>query len=100
MSAPCPAFGFHVMMETAPSPGSGSCDDLLGAWILFLEGRGLYCGGGSGGRGHPAHMEFAVGSEAAQATESDRVAARAWLESRPDLLRWQVGELVDLDQEA
>jgi uncharacterized protein YggL (DUF469 family) len=97
MSASCPALGFHVVMEPAASPGSAEYVDLLGALVLFLEGRGLYCGGERSG---PRRMELAVGSEASQATENDRVATRAWLESRPDLLRWQVGELVDLDQEA
>jgi uncharacterized protein YggL (DUF469 family) len=97
MSASCPALGFHVVMEPAASAGSAAYNDLLGAWIMFLEARGLYCGGGGG---HPGQMEFAVGSEAAQATEGDRVAARAWLASRPDLRHWQVGDLVDLDQVA
>jgi uncharacterized protein YggL (DUF469 family) len=96
MSASCPALGFHVVMEPAASAGSAEYNDLLGAWILFLEGRGLYCGG-EGGR--PARMEFTVGSEASQATEGDRVAARAWLASRPDLRHWQVGDLIDLDLE-
>ena len=94
MSAPCPTLGFHVRMERLVDPGTKDDDPFLDAWIDFLEGRGLYCGGGGGRR-----MEFAVASDAFQATENDREAARAWLASRPELKAWEVGDLEDLDRE-
>lgn len=94
MSAPCPALGFHVTMERLVDPGTKDDDPLLDAWVDFLEGRGLYCGGGGKRR-----MEFAVASEGFQATENDREAARAWLASRPELKAWKVGDLEDLDRD-
>jgi uncharacterized protein YggL (DUF469 family) len=94
MTAPCPALGFHVVMESATELDSEQHDRLLDAWIDFLEARGLYCGGG--GR---THMEFVVASEASQATENDRVAAQTWLASRPELLTWDVGDLEDLNRD-
>jgi uncharacterized protein YggL (DUF469 family) len=94
VSASCPILGFRVVLELGPRPSVDQ--DLVDAWIEFLAGRGLHCTGGGGAE----RMDFVVASDASQATESDRVAARAWLESRADLLRWRVGELVDLDQEA
>jgi len=94
VTAPCPALGFHVVMESGIDFESKAHDELLDAWIDFLESRGLYCGGG--GRDH---LKFVVASEASQATENDRVAARAWLASRPELRSWQVGDLEDLNRE-
>jgi uncharacterized protein YggL (DUF469 family) len=94
MTAPCPALGFHVVMESTVDFDSARHDELLDAWTDFLENRGLYCGGGGRDR-----MEFVVASEASQATENDRVAARAWLASRAELRTWHVGDLEDLNRE-
>ena len=94
MTAPCPAFGFVVVMELAAAPAPDANDALRGGWAAFLESRGLSCGGGGG----PARLEYVVASEAAQATDGDRAAARAWLASRPELRAWRVGELEDLHQ--
>jgi uncharacterized protein YggL (DUF469 family) len=94
MTVPCPALGFHVVLESAADLDGRGHDAFLEAWIDFLEKRGLYCGGGGRDR-----MEFVVASEASQATENDRVAAQAWLASRPELRSWQVGDLEDLNRE-
>lgn len=94
MTAPCPAYGFRVVMEPAAALAPGADDALWDGWIAFLEGRGLYCGGGGG----PARLVYVVASEASQATEVDREATHAWLEARSELRGWQVGELEDLDQ--
>ena len=91
MSAPCPTFGFVVTFETRPGLPATAHDELLDAWIEFLEARGLQCGGG----GETRH-EFAVTSEAGQATNEDRVAAEAWLAAHDDVVRWTVSELHDL----
>jgi uncharacterized protein YggL (DUF469 family) len=69
-------------------------DQLWDAWIGFLEGRGLYCGGG----GDSDRLEYAVASEASQATESDREAAMTWLAAREDLKSWNVGALIDIGE--
>jgi uncharacterized protein YggL (DUF469 family) len=92
----CPTLGFRVAMALGDGADAAKHDELLGAWNAFVEHRGLY----SAGDGGPERMELVVASEAAQATESDRAAARAWLASRRELAAWQVGDLVDLDQEA
>jgi uncharacterized protein YggL (DUF469 family) len=94
MTTPCPALGFHVVMESSAELDSEQYDRMLDAWMDFLERRGLYCAG-SGRR----RAEFVVASEASQATENDRVAARAWLASRPELLTWDVGDLEDLNRD-
>jgi uncharacterized protein YggL (DUF469 family) len=93
MTAPCPALGFRVTIE--PRPGIGSFEALVDAWTHFLGGRGLHCTGG----GASERVGFVVVSDASQATENDRVAARAWLGSRPDVSSWQVGDLEDLSRE-
>lgn len=94
MTAPCPALGFRVTIEPHREGGS-SLDVLVDAWTDFLEGRGLRCTGGSA----TGRLAFVVASDAFQATESDRVATRAWLAARPEVHRWQVGDLEDLNRE-
>jgi uncharacterized protein YggL (DUF469 family) len=94
MTAPCPALGFRVTIE--PRSGIGpSFEALVDDWTHFLEGRGLHCTGG----GASERVAFVVASEASQATENDRVAARAWLSSRPDVSSCDVGDLEDLSRE-
>ena len=87
MTAPCPALGFVVAIETAPD----ARDELSRDWRTLLEARGLCATGGGAAR-----REYVVTSEASQATESDRDAVRAWLAARSDVRRWQVGEIEDL----
>ena len=93
MSAPCPAYGFHVQMVLRPGVVPAERERLLTQWRELLENRGL----SSAERG-PAYR-CTVTSEASQATDSDRSAVRAWLESRPELQAWSVGGLVDLRDE-
>ena len=87
MSAPCPALGFVVAMESAPAVR----DELARAWQALLDARGLCATGGGAER-----REYVVTSEASQATESDRDAVRDWLASRGEVRRWHVGEIEDL----
>jgi uncharacterized protein YggL (DUF469 family) len=94
MTAPCPALGFHVVLDSVADLDAAGHDAFLDAWTDFLDDRGLHCRGGGRDR-----MEFVVASEASQATENDRVAARAWLASRPELRTWRVGDLEDLNRE-
>ena len=93
MTAPCPSFGFIVTVELRQELGDTEHARFWNAWVAFLESRGLYCGGG-GGETH----EYVVASEASQATDVDRAAARSWLAVRPELRGWNVGELIDLSQ--
>ena len=93
MTAPCPALGFHVMMDSG-ALSRERFDALLDAWMGFLDARGLYCAGGGS-----APMRIVVASEASQATENDRLAAQTWLASRPELLNWHVGDLEDLNRD-
>ena len=94
MSAPCPTFGYRVGMELAAALSPEADEMVRNAWIAFLEGRGLYCGGAGGS----ARLEYVVASEASQATDGDRAATRAWLSSRRELRAWQVGGLEDLER--
>ncbi|NUR33671.1 MAG: DUF469 family protein [Gemmatimonadaceae bacterium] len=90
MTAPCPLLGFRVTIE--PAAGVDGLEELTDAWLHLLERRGLHCTGGGGLNG----LAFVVVSDAAQATENDRDAARSWLDSRRDVSSWQVGDLEDL----
>ena len=81
-------------MQLAPGLHPSARAELGHAWLAFLAGRGLYCAGGGGAE----RLAYAVGSEASQATEGDRRAAKAWLASRVELQGWQVGDLDDLDR--
>ena len=93
MTAPCPAYGFHVEMALQAGLVPAERERLLVQWRELLESRGL----SGGGRGPP--YRCTITSEASQATDSDRSAVRAWLESRAELKSWTVGELVDLRDE-
>jgi uncharacterized protein YggL (DUF469 family) len=95
MSAPCPTFGFLVVMEFASSIDASANRELRDAWIGFLETRGLTCAAGGTADETRTELKFVVTSEASQATETDREAARAWLASRGELRAWHVGALED-----
>lgn len=90
MTAPCPALGFCVVIDVT-GDSAVPLDELRRAWTDFLETRGLYC---MSTEGRP--LTFVVASEASQATETDRAAARTWLTARPELRAWSVGDLEDL----
>jgi uncharacterized protein YggL (DUF469 family) len=93
MTAPCPVLGYRVAMNVSAGMSSSSRGELRQAWLEFLAGRGLYCSGGGVGR-----IEYVVASEASQATENDRAATRAWLESRRELDAWRVADLEELER--
>jgi len=95
MSAPCPTFGFLVVMEIADTMDAGANSELRDSWIRFLETRGLYCARGGTVDDPRGKLEYVVVSEASQATDADREAARAWLASRRELRAWHVAMLED-----
>jgi uncharacterized protein YggL (DUF469 family) len=95
MSAPCPTFGFLVVMELATTIDASAKRELRDSWIGFLETRGLTCADGGTADETRAELKYVVASEASQATETDREAAQAWLASRRELRVWQVGGLED-----
>jgi hypothetical protein len=92
LSAPCPALGFVADLEPAPGLPIERLATLRAEWGAFLDERGL--------RAREVHvgmrLRFEVDSEASQATQNDRAAAEAWLAARPELARWQVGDIHDL----
>ncbi len=92
MTAPCPTLGFLVSMDADVT--SEEWAGLAEAWAAFLEARGLY----ARGRLDLHRLEYAVLSEAWQATEGDRVAVEEWLASRDDLMSWRVGGLEDFER--
>lgn len=93
MSAPCPTLGFFVAMDVAPSVDTDAWNSAWDDWIDVLERRGLHCGGGGSER-----LEYAVASDASQATEEDRIALDAWLAQNPHITAWHVGPLKDLTE--
>jgi uncharacterized protein YggL (DUF469 family) len=92
VTAPCPEFGFTVVMKPLEPIDAHALEALCDAWIDFLERRGLCCGGGGDG----TCLEYAIASEASQATDSDREAVMEWLRARRDVESWNVGALIDL----
>ena len=78
----------------APELDSTARDGFREAWIEFLETRGLYCAVAGG----EERRQYAVASEASQATEADRGSAKAWLASRSELHGWRVGGLEELSE--
>lgn len=91
MTAPCPALGFVVSMHFASSLTDGARAELRKAWLGVLEERGLECEGADS-----KASAYVVSSEAAQATEDDRVAIVRWLADLPQVAESEVGPLVDL----
>ena len=92
MTAPCPALGFVVVIEPTAGLGEGERAAFQHAWSAWLDQRGLnaHC------RIGPGRSAIVVTSEASQATENDRQAARTWLASRAELRHASVGDLEDL----
>lgn len=91
MTAPCPALSFVVSMHFASSLTDDAHVELRKAWVEVLEARGLECVGA----GSEASV-YVISSEAAQATEDDRVAIARWLADLPQVAESAVGPLVDL----
>ena len=94
MTAPCPTFGFCVVLEPRSDLSADARNALSAAWIAFLETRGLYCER----RGGLQRLEYVVMGEGTQATDADRIAVRAWLAERRELAEWTTGTLVDLKE--
>ncbi|MGH7670734.1 MAG: 50S ribosome-binding protein YggL [Gemmatimonadaceae bacterium] len=92
MTAPCPTFGFQVVLEPLPDLSHADRHGLWVAWTDVLEAQGLYCERRPGAD----RMECVVLRDGAQATDSDRTSTRDWLAERADLAGWTMGDLEDL----
>jgi uncharacterized protein YggL (DUF469 family) len=92
MTAPCPSLGFVVVVEPVAGLGEAERDAFQRAWSALLDERGLLAHSRLGA----GRSAIIVTSEASQATENDREAARAWLASRSELRHTAVGDLEDL----
>ena len=92
MSAPCPALGFFVELETAAELSAERLATLREEWAAFLDERGL--------RGREqrvgTQLRFEVESEASQATQNDRAAVERWLATRAEVAGSRVGDIHDL----
>ncbi|MEO6878503.1 MAG: 50S ribosome-binding protein YggL [Gemmatimonadaceae bacterium] len=94
MSAPCPTYGFLVDARLAPDLTDTARQELWQAFCDLVDARGLVLAGAFAS-GWPA----ALRSEASQATDADRQAIRGWAETRREIVRLEVGQLVDLSAE-
>jgi uncharacterized protein YggL (DUF469 family) len=92
MSSSCPLLGFRVTIDVA---SSAVRDAMRREWEAFLAERGLSSTGGGAGE----RLEFLVSSEASQATELDRSAAKQWLAGRAEVRASWVGDVHDLRPE-
>jgi hypothetical protein len=95
MTAPCPTFGFRVMLDVRARLAPALANALREAWSELLGSRGLTSRGGGAER-----LTYIVTSEASQATESDRLAIQTWIASRPELVTRKVAALEDLGGDA
>lgn len=93
MSAPCPVFGFEVILHVVPGLSEGAAHALWADFVASaIEGRGLVCEGGVG-TGRWSHV---VHGEAGQATDADREAIAAWAAGRAEIAGVELGPLVDV----
>lgn len=93
MSAACPVFGFSIACILRSRLDEAGEAALTDAFLRFATTRGLVCSGGFSG----TRWSMTVHSDAGQATDSDRTAAEAWVDARPEIATATVGPLVDLD---
>jgi hypothetical protein len=93
MTEPCPMLGFIVSIGLAPESSAAVRDEFRAQWLAFLAERGLYAiSAGTDDR------EWAVASDASQASDADCDATRAWLAGRPELREARVGTIEDLNE--
>lgn len=92
MTAPCPTFGFHVLLEFAPRISASERATFETAWFAFVRQLGLHAEGRNNG------VQYVVTGDASQAIDGDRTLVHRWLAERPEVLDMHVGELVDLEQ--
>ena len=86
-------FGFDATYTPATELSAYDCDKLLEAFIeQAIEANGLACGGGGFVR-----MEFFVTrmKRRRSATDADRRIVQNWLESRADVVSFNIGGLRD-----
>ena len=86
-------FGFDVTYTPTAECTEPNRDKLLDAFIeQAIEANGLQCGGGG-----VVTMEFFVTrvKRRSSATEADRLVVQQWLESRPDVVSFDIGGLRD-----
>jgi len=95
MSAPCPVFGFAIVIEPNASLSDQETDAVVDDLIGFLEQNGLVTG--SGGR---RAFEFFVSREGSQATHADRELLFEWAGRWKSHATIAVSDLVDLNQTA
>ena len=92
MTAPCPTFGFRVVLKFRPELAVGARGEFWEQWRTFLRDHGLWAEPQTG----TSCESYTVVAEGTQATESDRVATNTWLSIRGELQSWRTSELSDV----
>lgn len=96
MTAPCPTFGFRVVLEFRAALAAEARREFWAGWRSFLGDHGLRADPEPG----TTDESCTVVAEGTQATESDRVATDAWLATRKELGHWRISGLDDVKQSA
>ena len=96
MSAACPIFGFEGWFDTRTLDDAQRASLWQALVNEVLDTRGLH--GRCLARGNT--LNFAVSSEASQATDADRAALEAWARARPESVDVRLGPLTDLAADA
>jgi uncharacterized protein YggL (DUF469 family) len=94
MSAPCPVFGFVVRATIDATVGRETIDALIDDLVELLEANGMTMGGGG-----DRLLEFVISRDGAQATDTDRQLVIEWAGSWAHVARFDVSDLVDLNEE-
>ena len=93
MTAACPEFGFEIAVHLAPHIEAQRRRALAATFRAFAESHGLIADGGGGREWH-----YVVTRDGGQAIDADRQLLGDWMRSRPEVVRADVGPIVDLKE--
>ena len=93
MSAPCPLFGFRVLISLSQQGSDANVATIADDLARLLEANDLIA---ERRRGRDGGLEYVVTREGSQATDTDRTLIRAWAERWLTRATVQIGDLIDL----
>jgi hypothetical protein len=95
MSAPCPQFGFRVLISRLPSASELDAGEIADDVERVLSANDLV---GERRRVGDGALEYLVTREGSQATDADRTLVRDWAARHQDRVAVEIGDLIDLHE--